>query len=242
MKTEIININNINYLVKIKIEKRSNFKVSISKKSINLCAPNFLPREDLFKNIEKMKAWAKQKILDNPDKFQKEPIKQYKDGQEINMRNERYILKIKYLNKTGSSAGIEGNIISLSVSSNLDDEKRAKHISTLISRCLARKKLPEVRKRIEELNTLHFQKDIKKVFLKYNQSNWGSCSQKGNINISTRMLFAPQEVFDYICVHELAHLIEQNHSDKFWALVEKAMPNYMEKEKWLKENRNLCEF
>jgi predicted metal-dependent hydrolase len=55
-------------------------------------------------------------------------------------------------------------------------------------------------------------------------------------------LFAPKDVFDYICIHELAHLVEQNHSDKFWALVEKAMPDYMEKEKWLKENRGLCKF
>jgi predicted metal-dependent hydrolase len=242
MKTEIININNQAYVVKVKIEDRNNFKASISKKSINIRAPDFLPREELFKNIEKMKAWARQKILENPDKFKKEPVKQYNDGQEIDVVGERYILKIGYLNKAGSSARMDGNIISLSISSNLNDEKKAKHISTLISRCLARKKLPEVKKRIEELNSLYFQKDIRKVFLKHSQSRLGSCSENGNINISTKLLFAPKDVFDYICIHELAHLVEQNHSDKFWALVEKAMPDYMEKEKWLKENRGLCKF
>jgi len=50
------------------------------------------------------------------------------------------------------------------------------------------------------------------------------------------------DVLDYICVHELAHLIEHNHSDRFWSLVERAMPDYKEKEKWLKENRDKCYF
>ena len=59
---------------------------------------------------------------------------------------------------------------------------------------------------------------IKGIFLKYNHSNWGSCSHNGNINLSTRLLFAPEAVQDYVIVHELAHLVEPNHSDRFWAL------------------------
>ena len=78
--------------------------------------------------------------------------------------------------------------------------------------------------------------------MKYNHSNWGSCSEKGNINISTRALFTPNDVLDYLYVHELAHLVEQNHSNSFWTLVQKAMPDYKEKQKWLKENGGKCKF
>jgi predicted metal-dependent hydrolase len=45
-----------------------------------------------------------------------------------------------------------------------------------------------------------------------------------------------------VIVHELAHLVEMNHSDKFWALVAHYMPDYVEKERWLKANRALCDF
>jgi len=242
MKTEMLHIGEQQFVVKILIEKRNNFRVSIRKQSINIHAPNFLPREELSKNIEKMKSWAKQKILQNPEKFQREPIKVYNNGQEIIVGADKYSLSIDYSDKFSSSARIKNNSIYLNISSSLNDSQKYKHISTLISRCLARKKLPEVKRRIEELNNLHFQQEIKKVFLKYNQSNWGSCSERGNINISTRLLFAPQGVFDYLCVHELAHLIESNHSDKFWALVEKAIPDYKEREKWLKENGKNCKF
>ncbi len=89
---------------------------------------------------------------------------------------------------------------------------------------------------INKINEIHFNQKINKIFFKSLQSKWGSCSSDRNINISTRLLFAPDDVLEYVCIHELAHLIEQNHSEDFWTLVEKAMPQYQEKEKWLKEN------
>ncbi|HKZ41668.1 MAG TPA: M48 family metallopeptidase, partial [Candidatus Hodarchaeales archaeon] len=61
-------------------------------------------------------------------------------------------------------------------------------------------------------------------------------------NISTRLLFAPDEVLEYVCIHELAHLIEHNHSDRFWALVEKAMPYYPQQKQWLKEHGESIRF
>ncbi|OGJ18241.1 hypothetical protein A3K73_00380 [Candidatus Pacearchaeota archaeon RBG_13_36_9] len=242
MKTEIIKVNGEDYQVRIIIEDRIDSKVSVNQKIISMHLPDCLSREELFRELLKMKLWARQKILENPGKFQRRPLKEYKDGHEIVVGSEKYTLRIQHFDKSSSSARMDGNTLFLSISSNLTEMQKSKHISTLISRCIARKKLPEVKKRVEELNRLYFQKDIKKVFLKHNQSNWGSCSEKGNINFSTRLLFAPPDVFDYLCIHELAHLSEQNHSKQFWALVEKAMPDYKEKEKWIKENGASCNF
>jgi predicted metal-dependent hydrolase len=77
---------------------------------------------------------------------------------------------------------------------------------------------------------------------KNNVSNWGSCSTKGNVNISTRLLFAPEMVIDYVFIHELAHLVHHDHSDRFWKLVEEKMPDYMQAEKWLKKHSEDCYF
>jgi hypothetical protein len=92
------------------------------------------------------------------------------------------------------------------------------------------------------MNANTFQQPIRSINLKYNHSNWGSCSHAGNVNLSTRLLFAPRSVQDYVILHELAHLVEMNHSDRFWALVERFMPDYREAEKWLKVNRAKCDF
>ena len=59
-----------------------------------------------------------------------------------------------------------------------------------------------------------------KVFIKHNKSNWGSCSARGNINLNLNLMRLPEDLRDYILLHELAHLRHANHGQKFHALLE----------------------
>ncbi len=65
---------------------------------------------------------------------------------------------------------------------------------------------------------------------------WASCGRNGIINFNWRTIMAPIWVFDYILVHEMVHLIEHTHSDRFWHLVARVMPDYKEHASWLNEN------
>ena len=68
------------------------------------------------------------------------------------------------------------------------------------------------------------------------KSRWGSCSGKGNLNFNCLLMLCPEEVRDYVVVHELCHRKELNHSPRFWAEVEKVLPGYRVQRKWLKDN------
>ncbi len=81
-----------------------------------------------------------------------------------------------------------------------------------------------------------------KVKLSSAKKRWGSCSTKGNLNLTWRLVMMPLEIIDYVIVHELAHLREPNHSKAFWAVVEKILPDYKIRRKWLKENGNKFHF
>lgn len=67
----------------------------------------------------------------------------------------------------------------------------------------------------------------------------GSCSGKNSLSFSWRLMMAPIPVIDYVIIHELCHIKEKNHSEGFWGLVEKAMPDYRKHKKWLKDKGRL---
>ncbi len=90
-----------------------------------------------------------------------------------------------------------------------------------------------LKQRTLKLAEEHGFNDINTVRLKYNTSNWGSCSSRRNINLSTRLLLCPEEVQDYVIIHELTHLTHPHHKKSFWMEVKRIMPDYKDKERWL---------
>jgi predicted metal-dependent hydrolase len=66
------------------------------------------------------------------------------------------------------------------------------------------------------------------------RTRWGSCSAKGALSFSWRLVLAPPEVLDYVALHEVAHLREHNHSKRFWAIVTQHCPEYRTHREWLR--------
>jgi predicted metal-dependent hydrolase len=78
-----------------------------------------------------------------------------------------------------------------------------------------------------------------KIYIREQKSRWGSCSSRGNVSYNWRVVMAPQEVVDYLVIHELCHLRAPNHSAAFWGLVAQADPRYKEHRKWLRSHAGL---
>ncbi len=72
-----------------------------------------------------------------------------------------------------------------------------------------------------------------KISVRDQTSRWGSCSSKGNLSFSWRLVMAPPQILDYVAAHEVAHLAEMNHGPRFWALVRKTCPQMDEAKQWL---------
>lgn len=75
-----------------------------------------------------------------------------------------------------------------------------------------------------------------RIAVRCQKTKWGSCSSKGNLNFNCLLLLAPPEVLDYVVVHELCHRREMNHSPRFWAEVERVLPDYRESRRWLRQH------
>ena len=126
--------------------------------------------------------------------------------------------------------------VSLKTNTIIINAKKGKH-KTLLKDWMKKRALSNLENIIQNYSS-NLKIKVKKIRLSSSYNYWGYCNSSGVISINWRLIFAPSEVMHYIVAHELSHLIEFNHSDKFWYQVESLCPDYKKQIRWLKKNDN----
>jgi hypothetical protein len=215
--------------------RRASAWISMGGKIV-VAIPASFEREDaahaynsLIRRIEKRIASGKSAL-----RIEKSEIR-FADEQEITVLGKTFRISISESDRRTAAGRLDGNEVQVLLPKEIGSE--APGIASRIARkVISAAVLPEVRDRVDAINSVHFKSQINKVRIKDNIGNWGSCSHKNNINFDFRLLLAPAEVFDAIIAHELAHTKHRNHSEKFWGLMKEVSPNYKKMRIWLKEN------
>ena len=225
----------------IRYEIRSSLRVSFGREVINVRIPKQMGLSIVEEQYKLAKDWITKTFEGKPTLYRQYAIKQY-NKKSIAVMGDHYNLYVtKEARITGSITTKNGDCrIKIPKDMSIFDESQM--IRKLLSRGLSSLYIDQIRKEVHDVNNLHFGKPINQVRLKYNKSNWGSCSSKGNINLSSGLLLVPGHIRQYVIVHELAHLIEMNHSAKYWKVVEQVYPSYKLAENWLKDNSSLVDF
>jgi len=216
---------------------RYNTRASVTSKAMIIRLPAGLGQSERTAQLRKMLQWAKDLHAKKPDAFAHFRTTSMAGRYRFHVRGTEYRIDVGFhdlkshrILKTG-----EGR---LRVLFNNTDERvqGGKMLAKLLAKYFGGVYLPEVAARVHALNDRHFRRPVNAVKLSDTYSRWGSCSHKGNINLATRLLLAPDEVLDAVIIHELAHLVEANHSPRFWAQVERALPDYRTYDAWLREH------
>lgn len=224
-------------------ESRNSIRMALAKTELILRLPSSpFVKVDLPQVFKSLEAWLEKLDRKKPGMLDRFREKKYETGQLVEVGKRVYSLDIRVESRQTHSARLRAGTIELRLSDQETGPGLQKKIQTLLSRVVAIDYLPEITQKIHRLNQQFFQKQIKSISLRYTHGRWGSCSRSGNINLSTRLLFAPEQVVDYVIIHELAHLVEHNHSARYWKVVERVMPDYLAAERWLKENGHTCDF
>ncbi len=239
-----INIDGIKVPIRIVEERRASARVALGGSHVILRIPKaILFKTNIDKHIEWASNWLHQLKISKPEilnRYTNQKI--YADGDIFTIGGQRFFMEIIKSNKeTGSIKLQKEGVLKIDIpdSENYDAQKLIKN---LLIKFAQKYFLPKITERVNHYNNLYFHKPINSVRLKYNKSNWGSCSTGKNLNFSVRLFFAPADVVDYVVIHELAHLVEMNHSDRFWKIVSDIMPDYVQKEKLLKINSAKYDF
>ncbi len=149
------------------------------------------------------------------------------DGGYVLFRGAHYHIKLLAATKSASKVRIEqGNIIVSADNIVLTD-----HLRRFFKQQAKKILPPRVNHYADLLN-----KQVHKITLSDTQSQWGRCNIKNEISINWRLIMAPDNVSDYVCAHEAAHLVEMNHSSAFWQIVDEISPERKKAQQWLKNN------
>lgn len=222
-------------------EYRSNVRVAQGKRSVLLRIPLLTGQRER----DRFKAWCinwmREQWRTNPRFRMGFFHMDYASLERVYTYDRSYALNVEYTSNKTASGKVSSDEMVIRIPGQSAPEEVSETVYKVIHKLIERDYRPQIEARLQVLHGGEFSKSITSVSLRNMTSKWGSCSNTGKMSLSTRLLFAPKEVQDYVMIHELCHLDQLNHSQAFWDLVELYDPLYEMKEKWLKEYGHLCD-
>ncbi|GAA5224862.1 M48 family metallopeptidase [Membranihabitans marinus] len=233
----------LNFLIffEIHLEKRNSSSFSIRHDKVIVRLPKLLSRKEIDVFLEKAVDWTSKQLLKNPKLQNSLPIKSFPDQFSIQFCGINHYFKIEKSNYIieSRSIGDKHSLILSPIDSKWEAFKQvSKMISNIAKRCYA----PIIKMELYQLHSSYSNKPIGQIRMKYNKTNWGSCSSRNNINLNTRLVLLPKEVRSYIMLHEIAHLHHMDHSAKFWNLLASWQPNYNDHIQYLNDHHSSLDF
>jgi len=217
----------------VRSPRRRKLTITVERdRSVVVHAPSATAEEKIRRLVESRRQWIFEKTR-HAQKYAElphPPGKELVNGESALYLGRSYLIEIS---PTGSG-GIEF-VQKFRVPVDLADRRLEAFRSWYIARA-EEKILPRVRHHARQLGV-----EFSEARIVDNRYRWGSCTAKNNITFNWRLIKAPMSVIDYVVVHELAHLIEPNHTPQFWNIIKAQIANMDKPKQWLKEHGQLLE-
>lgn len=208
--------------------RKASIAIEVKAGAIRVLAPKQTSELEIQKLLERKQSWIAKKLAELSKRPKPRAIV-FTDGATLPWLGDVLTLHITI----GREAKREGHQLKIGVA--YDKKENTKAICQAVLRWYRQAALEWLQRQTEviaaRLGIVHGQVKIRDY-----KARWGSCSSQGDITYNWRLIMAPQDVIEYVIVHELCHIREHNHSRRFWAHVEAALPDYKRHQGWLRAN------
>jgi len=211
--------------------KRKTITITVERdRAVVVRAPEGVDENKVRAVVESKKLWIHEK-LKHPQKYNGlSRKKEFVSGETVPYLGRNYRLEIRI----GSNEGI--HLVGKFVVTSASRERASILFKSWYIDKARQNIIPRVNRHANNLGV-----QFNKVLISDLKYSWGSCTPKDNLNFNWKLVKAPMFVIDYVIVHELAHLLEHNHTHRFWGVVRAQVPNYAKAKEWLKEYGELLE-
>ena len=228
--------------VRVQRDRRRSARATIGPDGVSIRLPIGLSKRAAGSQLDSLMQWATRAVERDPERFRIRPPRQYHDGDQLTLGGRTFHIGVRYEDRLASKVEVAADTIALLLSRHDSAKQQRGRAARLVSRAAASEMRDELQQLVARLNRSHFARTLGRISYRFTTRRWGSCGANGDISISTRLLLAPRAMLEYVCVHELAHLVHHDHSANFWLEVAQAMPDYGDRERWLARHGADCQY
>jgi len=202
--------------------------------SVQILVPSTLPEQKVVELVDRKSRWIQGKIALFREIQRKQRPKEYVSGESFTYLGRNYRLKVVEGDPRDDVKLMNGRFYA-HVPSNSSQDAQNRLVMEQLTRWYRQHAAVRLRQKTrryaDKMNVSPVSVGVKDY-----RSRWGSCHTDGRIFFNWRIIIAPHSVVDYVVVHELCHLVHDDHSRKFWRLLGSVIPDYVERKEWLKVN------
>lgn len=255
--------NGYNFLYILKrSSKRKTIEIKIvTDGQIQISVPFYVPENEIKSLLNSKASWIEEKLKEVKSKREKHKSNGFSDGDTILLKGTSVTIRVILSSNPRASINlIDDELVVTIPESSKEIKEDCKPFSEsvasnqhplkgvlmnegdrlLLTKHMIRNFISENTLKYIRLRRGYFEnivgKSATKITLRDQRHRWGSCSSKGSLNFNFRLFMLPPFVFDYIILHEYCHMLEMNHSKRYWNIIAKHMPDYKLAEAWIKEN------
>jgi predicted metal-dependent hydrolase len=196
---------------------------------VKVSVPQTLSDKRVRELITQRTPWIKTKLRELSDRPEFKP-KEYVSGETFPYLGKNYRLKV--LQGDDCLVRLKNGRFIATISNSDEPQSLVQELLSEWYRNHAEMRLREKTERLAKIVDVA----PRSVAIKTYKSRWGSCSARGDITYNWKIILAPHRIVDYVVVHELCHLLEHNHSARYWKHVERYVPNWRDCKDWLHKN------
>jgi predicted metal-dependent hydrolase len=231
---EKLSINNCDYNIAIEFKKKKNSSARVNGDTIILRISNRLSKVKQQEHITYLIESIKKKLLKKGFTTRSHFLN---IDENFVIANKNYTAEIIYQERKSCRVDLdEDNNFTFYIPTDLEYSEAREIVKKGLLKALGARNKDFITDLLHYINNKYFKYKIKEVRFKTLKSKWGECNSQHVITLNTSLLFCPLEITEYIIIHELAHIDMYNHSEKYWKKVENVLPEYREREAWLRKH------
>jgi predicted metal-dependent hydrolase len=203
----------VSYTIKRSLRRRA-ISILVDEEGLRVGAPWSAPHNAIERLLRKHSAWVLRKLEEW--QVRRAPVRRWADGESLMLLGQAFTLRVV---AASGPVTIRGNDLVVGTGEPLS-------IARQVHEWMHAQALACFEERVEHYRrTLGIEK-VPQVSLSSARTRWGSCHASGRIHLNWRLVQMPAHLLDYVVAHEVAHLLEMNHSPRFWRIVAKLVPDY----------------